>query len=364
MNILIISFFFSPDKKVGALRTSYWFNFFLSNPNFNVEVITNNKDSIGKGVYYVPTSKASGFQKYWPIKDEGLVWKSDVEGFVFKNNIAKPDVVLISGSPFMHFSLSNFFKKQFGSKIILDYRDPFSLNPAFNNSWIKIKIKQFYERRFNKNADGIITVNNYCSKLIQGFFLKPNAIIQNGYDDTFTPELKKEKSINLTFSYAGKFYFDPLPIFKAVLNSNALLTYAGPDKIDCISSERIKYFGFIDYNSAVQMIADSDVGIIQTYGEDFQSTTKIFDYIRCRKAILIVSNKQLNRGSIHEELKTYPNVFWTKNDPDAILETINLIQNSVFLKPEDDFCVKFSRKNQTSKLLKLIDTIYKSNVNN
>jgi hypothetical protein len=102
------------------------------------------------------------------------------------------------------------------------------------------------------------------------------------------------------------------------------------------------------------LIAQNDIGVIQTYGEDFQSTTKLFDYIRCKKVILIVSAKDLKRGSLNEELNTYPNVYWTKNDKQSIVEAIQIIQKSQYLEPDQEFCDSFSRRKQMQKLIELI----------
>ncbi len=329
----------------------------MKNENFNVSVITGNKDSKYENVTYVPLT--GKFSKFSPIKDLGLLWKTDIFSFLDQNEIQNPDVVLISGSPFMHFSIAKLFKKKYNSKVILDYRDPFSKNPAFKNSRFKILLKKYIERRNNKYADVLITVNDYCRDLIECFYEKPNAIIQNGYDDTFSPILKPVQTTIPILSYAGKFYFKPTPIFEAVNQLNLTLFHAGPDfqDVENFRSDNIKTIGFVDYNSSVQMVANSDIGIIQTYGEDFQSTTKIFDYIRCEKIILVVSDNFIERGSIYNELINYPNVYWCENNKDAILKTLDLIIKSKYIKPNPTYHEKYSRKFQMNKLLKLISEI-------
>lgn len=135
------------------------------------------------------------------------------------------------------------------------------------------------------------------------------------------------------------------------------LHYAGADGDQIAESTYIIQHGLVAYPDAVNLIANSDVGVIQTYGEDFQSTTKLFDYIRCKRAILIVSNNHLKRGSLHEELKEYPNVFWSRNDVVSILAAINEIQSSTYVEPNDEFCNSFSRREQMTKLVHLIESI-------
>lgn len=356
MNILIVAYSFPPDKKVGALRAGYWFNNLPSLMKANVQVITAEHNATNENVFVVPKEGSSLFEKL--IKDEGLIWKKNIQEFLVEEKINKPDVVIITGSPFMHFSLANLFKKKYSAKVILDYRDPFAQNPGFNNGGLKVALKKWFERKFNRQSDALVTVNSYCAQLIEKFDSKPNTIVQNGYDETFVPDLKQVNLTSPSFSYTGKYYFDPTPFVQAVEEQKCILQIAGPSSLEKkFDDQYIKENGFVTYNEAVQLIADSDVGIIQTYGEDFQSTTKIFDYIRCKRAILIVSNKYIERGSIHEELKGYPNVFWSKNDSKSIGAAIETIKSHTYVEPDLQFAEKFSRKNQTLKLIELIEKI-------
>lgn len=351
INVLIISYFFQPNKVVGALRTSYWYKKLAQEGDFSIEVITANSESKYKDVFIVEQSKT--FKWYHVIKDLGVLWLKDLKAFfVNTNKIKNPDIVIISGSPFLHFSIGRILKKKYNCKVVLDYRDPFADNPGFKSSRLKKWIKLLFEYNFNKNADGIITVNDYCAGLIQGFYKKKNLIVQNGYDESIKPILKKVQTSELSFCYTGKFYFNPNPIIETLERLQLPLVYVGPS--DLKSKGVFSNRGFVSYEESVEIIANSDVGIIQTYGEDFQSTTKIFDYIRCKKIILIVSDLYLEQGSIHEELKGYPNVYWVKNNKDSILEGINKIQASLYTSPSHDFELKYSRKFQFEKLISFL----------
>ncbi|NRA12041.1 MAG: hypothetical protein HRT57_08830 [Crocinitomicaceae bacterium] len=350
---MIIAFAFPPNKRVGALRANYWYKELSNEFNCNTTVITAERTASGDNVHVVPKIGSSFINRF--IKDDGVVWKKNIQLYLYKNDIPQPDLVIITGGPFMHFSLAKWFKNIYKSKVILDYRDPFAINPGFENSKLKVKIKLFFENRFNKSADALVTVNYFCGKLVCRFDEKPNAIVQNGYDETVEPELKKVELENPTFSYTGKFYFAPEPIVEAMTEMKLHFHCAGPDEV--APNEFNHPNGFIEYAQAVQLIANHDVAIIQTYGKDFQSTTKIFDYIRCKRAILIVSNNYIERGSIHEELKGYPNVFWAKNTKESIIESIAQIQTSTYTEPDQDFHLKYSRKFQMKKLVTLIQKI-------
>lgn len=349
--ILIISYFFFPDKVVGALRTSYWYKKLKLEKDVFVEVLTANKASKGDGIHVIEQNKS--YKWYHLIKDLGLLWRKPLKKFIKSDKIAKPDVVIISGSPFLHFGIGKFLKIKYGCKVVLDYRDPFAINPGFKSSKLKVLIKTFFEKRYNKISDGLITVNQFCGDLVQGFHFKPNVIIQNGYDETIRPQIKAIKDLSKPiFCYTGKFYFDPIKMIEVFNELGLNFVYAG--SYDVQLSDFIENRGFVSYEESVEIIAQSDVAVIQTYGEDFQSTTKIFDYIRCKRAILIISDLHIKQGSIHEELKGYPNVYWAKNDSKSIIEAIGLIQSSNYVEPEVDFELKYSRGYQYEKMLKFI----------
>ena len=341
------------------MRAGYWSRSFPEALNADVTVITGQEDASGVNVHVVPKSGRSIWTKV--IADDGIIWKKNIQSYLKKNVLDSPDLVIITGGPFMHFGLTNWLKKKYACKVILDYRDPFAINPGFENAPFKVKIKQFVEKSFNAAADGLITVNEYCGKIISLFGEKPSVIAQNGYDETVScqpEEVKLNESVS--FSYAGKFYFDPTPIQDAVNQSKVNLFYIGPDESQLnLDSEFVHSNGFVDYKMALEVIGKNDVGIIQTFGHEFQSTTKIFDYVRCERAILIVSADKLHEGSIHDELKNYPNVFWAKNETASIAIAIEEIKLSSYTKPPAGFADKYSRKYQLTNVVELIEKLLK-----
>jgi hypothetical protein len=348
---------FPPNKRVGAMRAGYWYRSMGEALKGDVTVITAQKEASGDRVHVVPKSGTSWKTKFIP--DEGVIWKKNIQAYLEKTEIATPSTVIITGGPFMHFSLTNWFKQKYGCKVILDYRDPFATNPGFNNSWIKTEVKCFFEKKFNRAADALVTVNSYCGKIIEYFDSKPNAIVQNGYDEGVACNPKPvELGEKVTFSYAGKFYFDPINLQEAFESCNVNIDYIGPDEGEWkLPSENINSLGFVDYTTAIEVIGGADVGIIQTYGHEFQSTTKIFDYLRCERAILIVSDDKIEEGSIHDELKGYPNVFWAKNEKQSIIDAIVKIKSETYSKPPEGFANSYSRGFQLGNMVKLIQEL-------
>lgn len=353
LNILLIAYYFAPDRRVGALRATYWYRNLPSTIDCNLSVITANEDSMDENVHFVPSKNKSFLAKF--IKDPGLLWKDNLKSFLKQNEELIPDVVIVTGGPFMHFGIGKWLKNRYNCKVILDYRDPFAVNPGFNNNSIQVLIKKYFEKRFNRVADALITVNSYCAGIIELFSIKNNAIIQNGYDENVHVDITMPHFSNeINFVYTGKFYFSPDNFLQALDGSNHTFHYYGSDGVQ-LSGDNCSDRGLVSYEDALCAISKSDVCVIQTYGEDFQSTTKLFDYIRCERPILIISDNFVERGSIHDELIDYPNVFWSKNDIINIQEQIKKIQNHEYIKPRENFSKKYSRKNQLNKLIKLIE---------
>ena len=355
LNIVLIAYFFEPDRRVGALRASYWFRNLPIHFDCDLHLITANKDAKGENVYCVPPLGSSMLSKF--IKDPGLLWVDSLKSFFSTNNTIKPDIVIITGGPFMHFGITPWLKQKYSCRVILDYRDPFAINPGFSNNVLQVYVKRYFESKFNKNADALITVNEHCAQILAHFKTKKNAIIQNGFDETVEVHFEKPKlGAKMRLVYTGKLYFDPIQLLTALNTTTHFLEYYGADGAQ-LKHEKAKDFGLVPYESALSAIAAGDIGVIQTYGEDFQSTTKLFDYIRLERPILIISANHVRRGSIHDELQGYPNVFWCKNDIHCILEQLEIIEKHNYEKPAPNFSMKFSRRRQLEKLISLIQDV-------
>ena len=106
-HILIISYLFEPNNTVGAKRTSYWAkNISKFAPHIKCDVISTVKDTKVSGIenyHHIPNQKnPKGL-----VKDQGVTWKKEILKWL-KSNKQKYDVVIMSGSPFMYFSLIDY----------------------------------------------------------------------------------------------------------------------------------------------------------------------------------------------------------------------------------------------------------------
>lgn len=370
-NVLIIAYYYYPFQGVGAKRASYWGrNLSKVADDIECTIITatkqNEKICDEEIIYIEATSKVSLLN--FLIKDEGLMWLGNLKKY-FKNikKNKKYDVVIITGGPFFHFSIAKFLKKMFNSKIILDFRDPFSSNPRYNNNYLIKVFKKALEIGFVKSADIVITVNKSCERLISGSqrYSSKFKIIENGYDDVLVDEIKKigcfkkENSSSLKIIYAGTFYNDVNTdnfinvITQKDLTSRVEFIHVGKERKG-ICGDNVKSLGVRSYKETLQLISSSDICLIITGGKDFESTTKIFDYLAFNKIILVITGGEIKSGNINEILRKTPNVYWAYNE----VFDINRILKIIIEKNSNDKTeyptYEFSRLNGLYKLLEII----------
>ncbi len=355
MKVLFIAYYFDPFPGVGAKRVSYWAkNIYKSSSGTIIPtVITATKqiDETDLEIIYVEDRDKSFFKRLFP-KDKGITWLNDIKKYFITNDFYY-DIVLITGSPFLHFSLSQFFKER-KSKVILDFRDPFAINPLFQNQHlIKVMVKKYLEKRFIDHADSVITVNHYCSDLLQVADKSKISIIDNGYDEQNLININPIKYNDDMFHivYAGKLSHgrDILPFLTYINENNKIIFhYVGPDS-ELIPSDynNIIIHGVKPYTDTMQIIANADAGLVLSGGHDFESTTKVFDYIGLKKSIIIITEGKIKTGNLYEITKYYQNTFWFENT----LESFQNITSHNF----EEKCIfdtsKYARKYGLKKLI-------------
>lgn len=278
----------------------------------------------------IPANGKSFLSRF--IQDEGLKWKSNLKTFIQSHAHKKYDLVVISGGPFMHFGISKLIKKQWGAQVFLDYRDPFAVNPRFHNSKLKIAIKQYFERKFNKKADRVISVNQYCLQLLSGYEHKPSkfSVIPNGYDETEIndlPALTLKNPAKLNLLYAGTIFPDRNPegMLEAVnaFHGEVKIHHVGKED-ELLQGENVEQYGLKSYKEMLALIKKSDIAFLVTSGKPFESTTKIYDYMAMKIPVMIISSGVLKTGSLASETHDYP-TYWLKNDVADIQEQLKLI---------------------------------------
>ncbi len=325
--ILFISYFFPPFDSVGVKRIAYWHKN-ISNYGLESMVFTAIKQNEkSKNIVYVEPEDNNNLLSYF-IKDKGVNWINPLKSKLKEFEQNDFDFVIISGGPFMQMLITKYLKTHFKTKIILDFRDPFYANPRFPSNRIKDLIKLFFQTKFLKYSDVVITVNSECASLIKHTNIR---IIDNGYDETILNKIENHNTTipnsNFTAIATGKIYedFNINPFFKALNKRRQILfEYIGNHQFKQ-NKELYNHGGFLQYESALRYINKADFCVLFTGGMPFESSTKIFDYLGLNKTILIITEGNPKTGSLHQITKNYPNIFWSRNNENDILKAFDTI---------------------------------------
>lgn len=346
MKLLFVAYYFDPFPGVGAKRISYWARQIHAQfPHIRCDVITAT-DPAGMTfptidhLHHVPDLGKTtwAFQK----RLQGYSWRRDLVRFI-RSRPAEYDACVMTGGPFMPFGVAPLIRRQYGCRILLDFRDPFSNNPVHPMAGWKRGLLRRLEKRYIQNADAVIVVNHHCRKLLCEC-RAPVYIIENGYDEIILDPLRSPlpHGEKLRLVYAGKLlkHRDPgafldviqRPSFRADIS----FTHIGDPHPAVLAaqekSQNIHSAGPMDYAGALQGMMACDVGVLFTRGEPFESTSKIFDYIGLEKPILIITGGEPRTGELHDITRDYPAVTWCRNNSDEIalaLETLGSARRPV-----------------------------------
>tara|TARA_B100002019_G_C21269627_1_gene601425 strand:+ start:2616 stop:3734 length:1119 start_codon:yes stop_codon:yes gene_type:complete len=261
------------------------------------------------------------------------------------------DHVIFTGSPFFYFPLCFIFSKK-NTHITLDFRDPWGLRPEVlsNKSFfisLKLRFIKLLERFSIKHASKCIVVNDYVKEMYSEAYpsyKKKFHVVENGFFSSVIKKmpLHKEKVINenkFHLVYAGKFglrNFKPLIEFLK-LNDNFVLNYIGepePNFLDYLERSNakeklnIKFFGKCTYEKTLEIISFSDVAVLITAGNDWEPTTKIYDYIAVEVPILAIN--ATSRSYVNRVLNDTSSGLISQNTPESIKKNIDSVVKSKF----------------------------------
>lgn len=373
--LIFIAYAFFPNKEVAANRIRFWVYYLLKYyPNIEPVVITatpfSKEEKMVENQYYVAEKKSS--LSSFLIKDQGLNWRKPLIEFFRTNQFEDVFGIVLTGGPFMQFSIIPSLKKMIDCNIVIDFRDPFSDNQRFHSSRFKVGIKRYFEKKFVQNADYVITVNQDCFNSMAGYYNNNSKfhVIPNGFDEYSIENAKQkyssiEKTKNSKYLIlTGKYYNDakPFPTFQAIkeLREEGIMMnfvhYGGWEEgIEIIPGDSfIIEKGITDYTEIADALVQSDIGVLMTEGIGQNSPTKIFDYIGAELPILIITSGEPYSGNVHSITKDYPLVIWSKNNKNDIKDALRELDRAdlkIIFKDR----MNYSRRIGLNSLIKILE---------
>lgn len=385
-NILIIATYFPPEGGVGTVRVTKYIKY-LKEFNWNPTVVTISKDNI---INYDDTLLKDIDEdiKIKRLKLDANPNKKIGDKFYKAlreniDNIMKEKryyAVFITGGPFEPLKIAPYIYKKYKVPYIIDLRDPWKLqklNTTTKLTTIKSRIKKvltgIVEKKILKNAYAICTVNDTMTKqyieeyqrLAEKFYTIPN-----GYDKSDYCQLEPIQNKEFTIVYSGKFevsagYRNPTNLFKAIKIVNdkgykVNFMHIGEEEkrvIETAQKEKIeKYCRFVGrktYKETLQYCKGADLLVVIGGEQKNEQTGKIFDYIGCKRPILVLSNGNTEIDNVCDKVP-YAYSF-RKNDIKGIADNIVKMYNNRYEEISNKEIEEYDRKNLTAKLVEILE---------
>lgn len=351
-HVCIIAYYLPPSNKVGVYRP-FKFAKYLSRKcrvslvsvteafyeSKDSELINELKDSECM-IYRFP---AFAFRLPY-IHEEGFYWWLRSGHRIVKLiKRLQPDYIIITGNPFGHFILGLMVKYSLRIPYILDFRDPWVLNPYNPRDTFARKaltnIESIIECLVVSKANIVLNVTDYATELYKTKYDPLNCTgkfytIPNGYDPSdFTNVSTIEVLPAFTILYPGKFgsFRDPVPFVKAFKrftaeHKEACFVHAGQreDRLERAIheyglSDQFKALGMIPYRLVLDYINSVDACLLITGNHKYEPTTKIYDYIALGKKIIAATIKD---GYVAQVLQNYTASYVVENNENNIYNAL------------------------------------------
>lgn len=322
------------------------------------------------------------------IPDGAILWFFPAY-FKAKKIIEKHNVKIIyaTGNPFTVFLIGTLLKRKFKNsmKLVVDYRDPWTLNPFKKQSFIRHIFERNLESFVLKHSNAAIFVSDELQELQYGEFKDSTKYenlhcITNSYEETDErSEFKKKKEFIIV--HAGNFYGsrEPDNLLKGLslaksINSDfgvnvRVLFYGIYDETkfnrvmnDLNINEMIFCHGRIPKSVLVPILRQANVLLlINSYGinHHINLPAKFFDYLQARRPILCLSEYgALQRAVINTKSGVIANPANVEEIADSLLKMYDsyYVKNSDF-NPDMMEIHKYTSKYTTRKLAEVFEKI-------
>ena len=395
-NILLISYYFAPDNRVGAKRFSY-LSKYLSREGIKPHILTikekyirSDESLISMGIIHrtslfppFPFSKIQKLNRSFELLfgqiDQHIGWF--LPGIIRGYNIIRRHnvkTVVVTGPPFSSFLIPYIISFFLKFKFFVDYRDPWIL---YLNSYsnLRKKVNWFFEKRILQRADCLIfntknAMEGYFALNLNFSIKEKSVVLPNIYIDQGSIQPKYLEKNRKTIVYTGNFYGDRSITY--LFEPISKLISEGKLNFECFSIHifgtipntewnKIKLYNFplnliveherINYNELLQYLKGADVLYLsQGVEHEYSIPYKLIDYLSVRKPVLAVTSKHSATYNIINEIDCGEAADINKDD-----SIYQALKNILFEETRYSFAgrAKYSFENVFNKYLKIIDKI-------
>ena len=281
----------------------------------------------------------------------------------------KPNYILITAPPFSLFRLVNVIRKiDTKVKIILDYRDGWTLRVKSYSLFLIKKIMNLYEKSIIQKSDFILCATENIFKDIETITDdKKIILLKNGYlNKKNKKKIKKYGKNNkeIKIGYFGiisdsSFGYRDIKIIHNSLtkNNNLNFTFYGNSLIKNKTILNNKKFNFkknISYSKTLSKMINFDyLLILHTEKSTAKEvvTGKFYDYLNSNTPIIMISNGETEAGKL---IKKYNLGYAVDYSRVSLSNFFSNLKITKFKRKNLKDLKKYSRFEQNKKLLKII----------
>lgn len=336
--IWIISYHFPPHSNVGARRWAKFAKHFFklghtvkvfttdsssnafspwshdislginiySTPSFYPQILNTHPQTFFEKIHYKLALTFVTFASKGTPYDRALFWKKNLHNLL-QNELLKevPDVIYVNGPPFRSFLYAHEFQKYaLQTKIVYDFRDPWSWWFNMGYAYLSLKRKAFEEKLEKKIIESeslIITPSFSIQQTLQKKypqFQKNIQIISHGYDADELCEKKSYATKPRKFIYFGTLYPGLEKTFKTLFDifrayPELSLDIYTPDfkyRLDP-DLKNIQFHSPISSKELLKTLPSFDMALLFTFPgiQDFIAT-KYYEIVASRLPILVLGN--------------------------------------------------------------------------
>jgi glycosyltransferase involved in cell wall biosynthesis len=297
------------------------------------------------------------------------------------------DIILSTYTPVPPHLVASHLHRKTGIPWIAEFRDLWALHPSL---YKKVQPFQFlagqWEKRIIKNCELLLTVSEPLAEKLAEFHSKKVTVIPNGFDEEDYRENVPLTS-KFTITYTGLLYdpaLDPTPLFEALaeLRCRGMIS---PEDIEvrfcgkfinnipsrlakeyCLE-DVVKTYDFIPFKDNIRRQKESTVlSVLGGTGAEQKGmyTTKLFEYLGAGRPILAIAVK----GGMIDKLLQESGAGIVAERADEIKEILvkwidefRRFRNvSSYYNPNSEVIKRYSRKEETKKLARVLDEVVNS----
>lgn len=344
--VLLVAYYAGENSTVADQRSTYWFQMLeeLSGGEIIVDLATaalwqntpgrvHNVPDLGHatlapGRGAIHTWATAAFthttdETYAPTRHVGGYWHVALEQY-FSARDDHYDVVIITGTPVEYFGFAAWAQDHWYAKTILDYRDPFALNPqhAFTEESQAQAI--YWEKGWNMAADVVTIVDerNRGTVVASG----PDArieVVRNGWDErTPLPDSAEGREAGpIRLGHAGQFFTvtPPKQLLKALAGHGGELHQMGCP-VQKTHGASVREYGLLPRAALLERLATLDLGVAWITGGGAEVPTKVFDYLVAGLDVMVLCQGDPSGSALYHLLCEVEGVHFIEDDECAITQ--------------------------------------------